>query len=156
MRRLFAVLLILLSFSGCAARPIHPGAANQFDSTAYDTIFIAHNVIESTKADLAANKFPASIATNVVTALNKLVTAYNLADQAYLAYHNAALGGTATPAQQAALQSNINDVSNAVSSVASAKGGVTYLPNDHGNAITAGCMDCFFYGEKTTIAKELR
>ncbi len=125
LRRILSLFFILLSFSlaGCAARPIHPGAANQIDSTAYDTIFVAHNVIESTKADLAANKFPAAIAPNVVTALNKLVTAYNLADQAYIAYHNAALGGTATPAQQAALQSSVTDVSLAVSAVASAKGG---------------------------------
>lgn len=122
--KLPSLLLVCVLFAGCAARTIHPGAANAVDSNAYDTIFIAHNVIESTKADLSANKFPASIAPNVVTALNRLVTAYNLADQAYIAYHNAALGGTATPAQAAALQSSVTDVSTAVSAVASAKGGM--------------------------------
>jgi len=118
------ILLLALSLSGCAPRAtIHPGAANQIDSNFYDTLFVTNNVIESTKLDLSANKFPPSITPNIVTALNKLVSLYNLADQEYKLYHASALAGTATPAQQQALQFKINDVSTAVTVLASAKGG---------------------------------
>jgi hypothetical protein len=124
-RRMLSLFLILLvlTFTGCAARPIHPGSPNKFDSTAYDTLLVADNVIKNTKADLAANKFPASITPNVITALNDLVKFYNLADQAYRDYHAAALAGTATPSDQNALQGKLNDVANAVTSVKNAAGG---------------------------------
>ena len=75
------------------------------------------------KADLAANKFPPAIAAKVKAALNVLIESYNVADTAYLAYHGAALAGTATPADQTALQDKLNTVSNATTALSSAKGG---------------------------------
>ncbi len=124
-RIILAVFLVLVSFTfaGCASRPIHPGSPNQFDSTSYDSLVVADSVIKSTKADLDANKFPQAITPNVISALNLLVKVYNIADQGYKDYHQAALAGTATPADQNVLQQKLNDVSNAVTSVKNAAGG---------------------------------
>jgi hypothetical protein len=118
-----AVLALALALTGCAAHVIHPGSANKFDSDAYDAVLVAHSVIETTKTDLANNAFPASIAGNVKTALNDLVTGYNAADAAYQAYHNAALAGTATTAQSTSLSNALTDVQNKTTALTSAKAG---------------------------------
>jgi hypothetical protein len=128
---LFCFLLV-----ACAAHPIHPGTANSFDSGAYDTLLVADNVIQSTKADLAANKFPASISGNVKTALNSLIAAYNIADNFYCgqpvgtpltcspnSYHSLAMAGTATPAQSTQLQNDINQVNTSTAQLTAAKAG---------------------------------
>jgi type IV pilus biogenesis protein CpaD/CtpE len=117
------LIIASLLLAGCAAR-IHPGAANSFDSTTYDTLIVTHNVIESTKADLAAGKFTGTLAANVKTALNALIEAYDVADQAYLTYHSAAAAGNATPTDQATLQVKINTMTNATTTLTSAKGGM--------------------------------
>jgi hypothetical protein len=128
--RKIAVLLLAVTLCGCAARPIHPGAANQFDSTSYDALIVAHDIIESTKTDLSCtpqspagtcNILPSAIAGNVKTALNGLINAYNVADTAYQAYHSAALSGTATPAQQQAVTNGLNQVNTSTNAVALAR-----------------------------------
>lgn len=113
MKKLFCVSVLIIALSGCAARPIHPGAANAFDSQSYDALIVAHSVIESTKTDLANNAFAPSITPNVKMALNGLIQAYNVADSAYQAYHSAALKGTVTAAQQTAVTDGLNQVSSA-------------------------------------------
>lgn len=117
------LLIITLLLAGCAAHAVHPGSANKFDSDSYDAVLVAHNVIETTKTDLAGNQFPASIAGNVKDALNKLIQGYNIADTAYKTYHAAALAGQATPAQQSALQAALSDLNNQTAALAAAKGG---------------------------------
>ena len=107
--------------AGCAAHVIHPGSANKFDSDSYDAVLIAHSVIETTKTDLANNAFPASIAGNVKTALNDLIKAYDVADTAYIAYHNAALAGTATAAQSTAVTNSLTTVNTSTSALTAAK-----------------------------------
>ena len=114
-------LIAVLILAGCAARPIHPGAANVFDSNAYDSVLVAHSVIETTKTDLANGAFPASIAGNVKTALNALIASYDAADKLYLVYHSAALAGTATTAQSTDLTNALNDVNAKTSALTSAK-----------------------------------
>jgi hypothetical protein len=114
-------LVLALVLAGCAAHVTHPGAANKFDSDSYDAVLVAHSVIETTKTDLANNAFPASIAGNVKTALNDLIKAYDTADAAYIAYHNAALAGTATPAQSTAVTNALTDVNTKTSALTSAK-----------------------------------
>ena len=132
MRKVLPVLLLFLC--GCAAHPIHPGTANSFDSGAYDTLSVADNVIQSTKADFAANKFPASIAGNVKTALNALINAYDIADTFYCgapvgtqcspnSYHSLAMAGTATAAQNTQLQNELNSVNTATAQLTAAKAG---------------------------------
>ena len=98
-------LPLLLVICGCAAHPIHPGTANAFDSSTYDTLTITDSVIQSTKADLSAGKFPASIAQNVKTALNILITSYDVLDMAYCGTPVAGVGSgslqcAATPVQR--------------------------------------------------------
>jgi outer membrane murein-binding lipoprotein Lpp len=119
MRRASLVLALLLA--GCAARPLHPGAANKYDSDSYDAVLVAHSVIETTKTDLANNAFPASIAPNVKAALNALIVSYDVAQKAYVIYHNAALAGTATSAQSNELTSDLSDMNAKTAALTSAK-----------------------------------
>jgi hypothetical protein len=114
---LIAVLLLV----GCAARVVHPGAANKFDSDAYDAVLVAHSVIETTKTDLTNNVFPASIAGNVKTALNDIIKGYNIADTAYQTYHSAAIAGTATTAQSSAVSSALTDLQTKSAALTAAK-----------------------------------
>lgn len=116
-----ATFTLAVIFTACAARPIHPGAANAFDSGAYDSVLVTHTVIETTKTDLANNAFPANIAPAVKTALNALITSYDAADAAYIAYHNAALAGTATAAQSTAVSNALNDVTAKTTALTNAK-----------------------------------
>src|SRR5271156_6431527 len=118
------VLPLVLFFSGCAARPIHPGAANSFDSNAYDALLVTDSVIQSTKADLTNNVFSATVSASVKTALNNLITAYDVADVAYVAYHSAALSAAgATAAQQTAVTTSLNSVSTSTTALVTAKAG---------------------------------
>lgn len=123
MRRLFLVVSIALALTGCPKQTLHPGAANQYDSTSYDAVLVAHSVIETTKTDLANNVFPAAIAGNVKTALNALVTAYNVADTAYQTYHTAALAGNASQAQIDTLNAAMTDMQTKSAALSTAKAG---------------------------------
>jgi hypothetical protein len=132
-------LAAILVFSGCAKHVTHPGTANAFDSDAYDTLLVTRSVIETSKTDLAAGSFPASISANVKTALNTLITAYNALETAYCgtpitntqgtlqcdsaSYHANAMTGTATPAQTAQITALCNQVSSATTALSAAKGG---------------------------------
>ena len=122
MKRLGATLLLCFLLTGCAAYKIHPGAVNGFDSGAYDSLIVAHATIESTKADLAGNAFPASVTPAVKKAVNDLIAAYNIADTAYLDYHAAAAAGTVTQAQIDAVSNGLTNVSTALTNLSSAKG----------------------------------
>jgi hypothetical protein len=121
MKRIGLIAVLLLA--GCAARVVHPGAANKFDSDAYDAVLVAHSVIETTKTDLANNAFPASIAGNVKTALNDLIKGYNIADTTYQTFHQAAVAGKATAAQQTGLTNALNDLSAQTAALTAAKVG---------------------------------
>lgn len=127
MNKLLSVLLLSTMLGGCslmhpATAPI-PGAANQFDSDTYLTLVTAKGVIDQTKLDLGNNAFPAAWVPNVKKAVNGAVTAYNVADLTYQEYHTSALAGKATPTQQLAVNSAMNNLNQAVSSVAAAKAG---------------------------------
>lgn len=137
-----AIALLVLLLAGCAAQVQHPGTANKFDSSAYDVLLVAHSVIESTKSDISSGAIPANILPGVKTALNGLIDAYDLLDVAYCnpqavmpttgaatlqcasgSYHSLAMAGTATPAQSAALQVQINSVNAQTAALASARKG---------------------------------
>ena len=121
MKRIGLILLLLLA--GCKAYQTHPGSVNTFDSVSYDSVLVAHSVIESTKTDLANNVFSAAVAPKVKAALNDLVTAYNIADSAYQAYHAAAVAGTATTSQANAVTAGLAQVGTASEALTSAKAG---------------------------------
>lgn len=124
--QLTLILCVILASLGCgtqAAKAPIPGSVNQFDSDTYLALVTAYNIIESTKSALANNQFPASIAGNVKTAVNDLVKAYNAADASYLIYHNAALAGTATAAQQSTVTGNLAQVQFSTTNLTTIKGG---------------------------------
>lgn len=139
--KLPVVLLAAILLVGCAAHVQHPGTANAFDSDVYDSLLVAHSVIESTKSDIGAGQFPATILPQVKAALNGLITAYDALDVAYCnpqsgtlpssgatslqcapgSYHAAAMAGTATPAQSAQIQTQVSNLNSATSTLAAAK-----------------------------------
>lgn len=125
MKKIISVVVLSLAMVGCAKKvtaPI-PGSANSFDSDTYLTLVTTDSVIQGTKSALAANSFPPAFVSNVKTALNALITAYDAADSVYIVYHNAAMGGTATPTQQAAVATAIGQVQAATTILVAAKGG---------------------------------
>ena len=125
MKRYIATLALsaVLFIAGCAAQQIHPGAANSFDSSTYDALIVTQSVINTTKADLAVNSFPASIAPKVKSAVNALSTTYDIALATYMTYHNAAIAGTATTAQATAVSDAVQNVNNATTALTAAKAG---------------------------------
>jgi aspartate-semialdehyde dehydrogenase len=120
-KRSIGLIAVVLLLAGCAARPVHPGAANSFDSNSYDAVLVAHSVIETTKTDLTNNAFPASIAGQVKTALNDLIKAYDIADTAYTTYHAAAVAGKATMVQSTAVSSALTDLQTKSAALTAAK-----------------------------------
>lgn len=132
--RLAIPLALCVMLAGCPKNQIHPGTANAFDSNVYDTLLTADNVIQTTKSDLAANKFPASIAGNVKTALNLLITAYDAADTFYCgapvgtqcaasSYHSLVMAGSATASETQQMTSLQSSVNTATTNLTAAKGG---------------------------------
>jgi len=122
--KILFVPVLLFAMLGChsVVAPV-PGSVNTFDSTSYVSLVTADSVIETTKTDLASGAFPATIAPNVKTALNDLIKYYDIADQAYLAYHASAMQGTPTPAQQAAVTAGLASVQVFITALTSAKAG---------------------------------
>ena len=136
-------LVAVLVLAGCAAHVQHPGTANAFDSDAYDTLLVAHNVIESTKSDIGAGVFQANILPAVKKALNSLVDAYNALDTVYCnpqngtipstgaaslqcaasSYHALAMAGTAPVALQNQVKAAVSSVNSATVSLSTAKKG---------------------------------
>ncbi len=88
----------LLFFVGCMKQPIHPGAVNQFDSAAYDTLVTVQAAIEEASKQIAA--YP-----TLKPELNKVIDAYNTAQAAYKTYHKAVVAGQ--PADAAALDAMV-------------------------------------------------
>jgi hypothetical protein len=118
------VLALALSLSGCAAQKVHPGAANSFDSAAYDSLLVAHSIIETTKQELSTSAtYPASIAPGVRNTLAYLIDSYDVAQRAYMIYHAAAMNGTATTQQSDTVSATLADVSAKTTALTAAKNG---------------------------------
>jgi hypothetical protein len=109
------VLVLAILMSSCAAKhPIQPSTANKFDSDSNNVLMATDSLIKTTGQELTAGKFPPGMDTNVKDALNSLIRAYNEADKIYRA-------GTVTPSQQAAVTSELNNVSKATNTLKAAK-----------------------------------
>ncbi len=142
-RAILAVGLAALAIiaGGCASQTTataHPGTFNSFDNATYESLLLTDSVIKSTKADLAAGKFPVSIKDSVRIALNDLITTYNAADVLYCgqpvngpagtvqcspnSYHGALQAGQAATVTQAQVQVKLDAVSTAASVLTTAKG----------------------------------
>ena len=120
--RAVSIICMALVLASCSAMKVHPGSPNAYDSTIYDALIASHSVIETTKTDLTAGAFPASIIGNVKVAVNDLVAAYNALDTAYQSYHGAALTGTATAAQKQAVDIAYLKVGSTTAALVAAKG----------------------------------
>jgi len=124
MKRCLLALLLCGILAGCSQNPKPvTGAVNQFDSDSYLALVTADAVIQQTKAGLNAGSFPTSLVPGITSTLNNLIATYDVADTAYLAYHTAAVAGTVTAAQKAAVSSGLTSVQNATSALVTAKGG---------------------------------
>ena len=126
MKKLLLIPLLLASLllAGCSQNPKPVvGAANQFDSDTYLTMVTVDNVIQSTKAALTANTFPAASVASVKQVLNYTIQAYNTADTAYKAYHAAALVGTATTTQQLDVANKVAAAQSAATALTTTTGG---------------------------------
>jgi hypothetical protein len=124
MKRKFTIIMILpLYFSllviglGCAAKKPVVGTANTFDSESYLVLVTADATIKATKDDLVNNVFAPDLVEDVKAALNRLIDAYDHAQPIYLAYHNAALQGSATQQQQDAVAAALPDINTGVASL---------------------------------------
>jgi hypothetical protein len=108
--------LAVLLMSACAKKTYvqHPGALNIFDSQAYDTLLVSQDALNSAKAEFAAGRLPAS----VKPLINGAVKAYNVARASWLTYR-----ATQTPADQAALQKALVDLTAAVAAIPKSQGG---------------------------------
>lgn len=122
-RKIFALPLVcfclfVVPFTGCANRtgttiaPIHAGAANAFDSGMYDALVTIQAGIEQAKVGVTASQKPL---------LNRIIADYNIAEKAYAAYHAAAASGSATPAQQQALQTQVDALRSSLSTLGGTK-----------------------------------
>ena len=129
--RLPGIVLAVSLAIGCAngAYKVHPGAGGYVSgaatplqtgiSQAYDTLAAADAVIDQTRADFLANKFPASVMPKIHDTFNAVVLAYDTADNAWLALNQAASTG-GTPSQDA-LNAALAGLNTALSGLAGAK-----------------------------------
>lgn len=128
----FTILLLAVSLIGCASATyhVHPGAGGYISGTptavqlvasrAYDTLVATDAVIQQTRADFLANKFPASSMPTIRGAFNTLVQSYDVAQSAWVAFNQAS---TANPSvSQAALSAALAGVTTAVTNLNTAKG----------------------------------
>lgn len=104
----FIVIAVLLLAACAQHAPVHPGAVNAFDSSAYDALVTIQAAIEQAKVNVPVAQKPL---------LNKIIADYNVAHQAYVVYHSAAVAGTADPTAQANLQAQIDALKSAVASL---------------------------------------
>ena len=109
-RSLLAVPILALALSGCAHQPAQapiPGAINNFDSSAYQTLRTAHGIAQSLSDQSCSNNNKPgcrSFSEHEKAIINQFINDLNTADVTYSAYHNGA-------ATQAAAQSAVNKVS---------------------------------------------
>ena len=111
------LVLFLLFFSACVKQGtvLHPGQLNAFDGTAYDSLITIQAALNEAKTHSV--QFP-----QFKDQLNQAIASYNATQDAYKTYHAAASGGTATGAQQAALEQQIAALVASVAKVETAFG----------------------------------
>jgi hypothetical protein len=127
------ILVLALLCTGCASQAyrVHPGAGGYvsgqptatqlFLSQSYDTLSAADVVIQQTRADFLANKFPTSAMPKIRVAFNALVGSYDTAQQAWLTLNAAIPNGDLT--LQSALSAAIAALNQALTSLSATKAG---------------------------------
>lgn len=117
--RIAPLVCALALFVGCATHsgvtappPPHAGAANAFDSATWDALVTIQAGIEKAKTVVTPDK---------KALLNQVISVYNKAERTYEVYHSAAIAGTATPAQQAELQTQVDQLKTNFATLGSGK-----------------------------------
>jgi hypothetical protein len=103
---------LLISGSACAAvhYTVHPGALDQLDSSAYDTLVVAQATIEAARADYDAGR----LAEETKAAFDTLVRSYNDARNSWLTYRDATTTQVPATAFLSQLNQNLTDLANAL------------------------------------------
>jgi len=121
--KFWLAFVLCLATTGCIHNKPVAGSGNQFDSDSYLALVGIDTTIKNTEAALNNGSFSGSVQIAVYDATKALVTAYNIADTAYLTYHTAALAGTDTPAQQADVSNKLQAAQAAINTLVKAKAG---------------------------------
>lgn len=103
-------LLLLLLVSCTAHYSIHPGALNETDSVAYDTLLIAETTIDQARLDYQAGQLPA----DAKLPLAALIHSYNIARASWLAYRGALARNVPSQEYFDQLTRNLTDLSAAI------------------------------------------
>jgi len=112
------VLLLLLPASACAtAYRIHPGALNQTDSVAYDSLLAASSAIDQARADYKTHQLPE----DTKGPLNALIHSYNVARDSWLTYRGAISTNVPSATYFDQLNNNLTDLTTAIRNFTEAK-----------------------------------
>ena len=103
---LLAVSLLLVTPACAIHYNVHPGALNQVDSAAYDTLLIAESTIDQARLDFQSGQLPAG----AKPALDALVSSYNIARDSWLIYRGAISTNAPADAYLARLNKNLTDL----------------------------------------------
>src|SRR5690348_3815391 len=99
-----ALLAIAVLVAACAARyTVHPGALNQVDSAAYDTLLVAESTIDQARIEYQAGRLARR------DALDALIESYNLAREAWLTYRGAIMTDVPQQVYLDKLSKNLED-----------------------------------------------
>jgi len=107
------LLIPVLSLTNaCAASryTVHPGALNNTDSAAYDTLLVAEAAIDEARVAYEAGRLP----NQTRPALNALIQSYNVAREAWFNYRGAIAAKTPAELYFQRLTQNLQDLSNAI------------------------------------------
>jgi hypothetical protein len=129
------LLIASLLCTGCLSLSrtyrVHPGsggfvsgqptATQLFISQSYDVLLAADAVIVKTRADFLANRFPVSAMPRIRTSFNALVSAYDAAEQSWVAFNASASAGAST--DQSALLAAIAALNQQMTALAASKVG---------------------------------
>lgn len=113
--RPFILLLLLpiaFSTTACGARyRVHPGALNQADSVAYDTLLVSEAAIQQAQADFQAGQVSGQDAR---ARINNLVRLYNAARASWITYREAAAANAPADSYFQQLNQDLTSLTNAI------------------------------------------
>ena len=112
------ILPLLFSSTACGMHyAVHPGALNTVDSAAYDALLVAETTIDQARLDMQNGTLPDSAR----SALNALISTYNVARGAWLTYRSALGAGLSTDAYFAQLNQGLTALTAALKQFEEAK-----------------------------------
>ena len=120
MKSLLLLLIVPLALTtqACAIHyDVHPGALNQTDSAAYDTLLIAETTIDQARLDFQSGQLPAT----AKPALDALIQSYNIARASWLTYRGAISANTPADMYFTQLNQNLTDLATAIRKLEEAK-----------------------------------